>query len=580
MKLLSIIIDGFGSFADKTEIQFDTFITHVLGTNNDAKGKSKSNGAGKSTIVDAVVWAIYGRTSTGRQKDGIVCHFRKKAYVELALEGLTIIREKERGKGEKLKFRYDGGEWVYGDLGETTLRLGIESRLSFDTFCNTVFIGRSAKTVRFLEATPSERLSVFSSLLDTSRYTEAAALVSEEISNRTSSIGHTQAYLRALQDVELNLRRDAQRLTEQLTEAREKSAEAKVAIHKEKKALELEKVEIQQSLLMPPSGDMDALQAEKVKLQRKLEGDRDVLAEYKVRLSNVKPLEEGDLCPSCLRELGEDDAITLDNTTDDLKALIKAKQGEMSETATLIHGINESQERIRHFRSAAKEGESRIREIEAELRHLGDRLLVPDISILSESLRSKVRDLETNVSEQKKRQASIAKEMPLLEKDKVVRKAFTTEIRNMLLDKIRMGLDRYSNTYLSMLAGEDYKISFPATTKTGRETFDIALNYSGHTQDISSFSGGETWKASFAVILALRSVLEERNNSPFQFLFVDDPLGPLDDVGSSAFLDLLCQLSSEGKLPQILVTLPREVKTDKRVRTIEVIKERRVSRIC
>ena len=579
-KLVSLIMTGFGSFAERTEVNFDSFVTHITGSNNDANGKAKSNGAGKSTIVDAIVWALYGRTSTGRQKDGVICHFRKAVYVELHLEGLTIIREKERGKGEKLKFRYAGEDWVYGDLSETTLRLGIESRLPFDTFCNTVFIGRSAKTIKFLEATPSERVSVFSSLLDTSRFTNAAALVQESISTLQERIGHTNAYLRALQDVELGLRRDAQKISEQITVARERSAEAKVSAHKEKKKLEEEKLTLQQALLMPPKEDMDALQVEKVHLQRKLEGDRDALADYRARLENTKPLEEGDLCPSCLRELGEDDAISLENSVDDLKALLKAKKEEMDATAALIRDINGKQDAIRVFRENAKTTNIRLLEIEVELRDISDSLLTPDISRLSDLLRSKVESIKENQSEQKLKHASLAKDMPLLEVDKAIKKAFGSEIRNMLLDKVRIGLDRYSNIYLSLLAGDDYKISYPSTTKTGRESFEISLNYGGNIQDISGFSGGETWKASFAVILALRSVLEERNNSPFQFLFVDDPLGPLDDVGSSAFLDLLCQLSSEGKLPQILVTLPREVKSAKNVRTIEVIKERKISRIC
>ena len=48
MRLKSIKINGFKSFADKTEIEFKTDITAVVGP----------NGSGKSNIVDAVRWVL------------------------------------------------------------------------------------------------------------------------------------------------------------------------------------------------------------------------------------------------------------------------------------------------------------------------------------------------------------------------------------------------------------------------------------------------------------------------------------------------------------------------------------------
>lgn len=578
MKLISLIIQGFGSFAEKTTVHFDDAMTFIMGENRDAEGFASSNAAGKSTLVDAIVWALYGRTATGSSKNQVICHFRDKAYVELKLEGLTIIREKDRKKSETLKFKRDGEDWVYGDLPIVEQLLGFRERLPFDTFCNTVFVGRSSKTVRFLDATPTERVSVFTSLLDVSRFTSAEELVAEKIREQQEEVGHIRAYLRALQDVELNLRRDAQKLSEQVTEAKERAAEGKVAKHKLLKKLDEERTTIQTALLKPPTEDMQELQVEKVGLQKSLQEAQAVLAEYKVKLSNAKPLAEGDLCPSCFRELGEDDAITLENNIDDLKELIKVKQTEMAQTANLIRTVNDKQDALRMFREQAAKAQQRLAEIAMEERDVKDSMLAPDLDRLAGLLRDKVESIKQNQVEQQKKHAELAKIMPSLQINEDIKKAFRKDIRNMLLDKVRIGLSRYSNLYLKDLSGGDYKISYPPTAKSGRESFEILLQYGGNEQDISRFSGGETWKASFAVILALRSVLEDRNNSPFQFLFVDDPLGPLDNQGASQFLSLLQRLSSEGRLPQILVTLPRDVKTDRNIKTVTVVKERKVSR--
>ncbi|MHC4704456.1 MAG: AAA family ATPase, partial [Planctomycetota bacterium] len=48
MRLEKILLDGFKSFADKTELSFDSAVTAIVGP----------NGCGKSNIVDAVKWVL------------------------------------------------------------------------------------------------------------------------------------------------------------------------------------------------------------------------------------------------------------------------------------------------------------------------------------------------------------------------------------------------------------------------------------------------------------------------------------------------------------------------------------------
>lgn len=91
----------------------------IQGVNNDDPS-ANSNGAGKSSTVDALCWVLYGTTARGKSGDGVVNRFEgKNCRVEITftLEGktYTVTRHRKHSKGKnRLLFSCDGSDLTLG----------------------------------------------------------------------------------------------------------------------------------------------------------------------------------------------------------------------------------------------------------------------------------------------------------------------------------------------------------------------------------------------------------------------------------------------------------------------------------
>jgi DNA repair protein SbcC/Rad50 len=158
---------------------------------------SGANGAGKSSLLDAITWALFGQ-SRSRSDDDIV-HRIAVGHGEAAevrfifeLEGILyrVIRSKQVGKSVKLEFQIaaEAGKWK--PLSESKVRetqAAIEQllRMNYDSFTNASFL-LQGKADEFTTKTAGRRKEVLADLLGVSqwdRYKERATLRRKEAEN-------------------------------------------------------------------------------------------------------------------------------------------------------------------------------------------------------------------------------------------------------------------------------------------------------------------------------------------------------------------------------------------------------------
>ncbi|HYP24416.1 MAG TPA: SMC family ATPase [Actinomycetota bacterium] len=155
MKPVSLTIKGFRSHGEATELSFvDRRLFAIVGP----------TGAGKSSILDAVSYSLYGATPRiKRNVKRLISTRADSAHVRFAFEveghEYEISRSLRRsGPGEHVLVDGSSGQRVIGEA-KVTERVTQLLGLDFDAFCSSVLLaqGRFAK---FLEAPPTERSQI------------------------------------------------------------------------------------------------------------------------------------------------------------------------------------------------------------------------------------------------------------------------------------------------------------------------------------------------------------------------------------------------------------------------------------
>mgnify|MGYP001772673011 CR=1 FL=1 len=158
MRIRRILLENFGSH-QRTELTFTDGINAIIG----------SNGAGKTTILEAISYALYHKTT--RSPEDLIRKGSSRMRVDLEFEvggKKYLVRRERSDKGEVSAELYeisDGGRRTV-QRDQTKVSLQIESiiGLSRDVFQQSVYV-RQGEIQELLESVPSKRKEIVGRLL-------------------------------------------------------------------------------------------------------------------------------------------------------------------------------------------------------------------------------------------------------------------------------------------------------------------------------------------------------------------------------------------------------------------------------
>ena len=173
-----ITLRNFLSFGNRdTVIELDNnLITQIVGQNNDVGSEGYSrNGAGKSTIFQAISFALFDTAITKIKKDDLINLSNKKdMFVKLALLiddnfEITITRGR---KPNIFEITHNGEPYTLHSVGSNDDAICELLGMNFDIFSNTVLY--STNTQPFLDLKASEQRDFMEQFLAMDKLTKRA----------------------------------------------------------------------------------------------------------------------------------------------------------------------------------------------------------------------------------------------------------------------------------------------------------------------------------------------------------------------------------------------------------------------
>ncbi len=227
---IKLKISGFLSYQQTVELDFTSFDLACI---------SGANGAGKSSLLDAITWALFGRARK-KEDDALInsaCNSAEVVYeFEYEKDCYRVQRNKTRGKTSLLELQMLNrqGNWTAlteHSLRETEKRIEQTLRLDYETFINTSFF-LQGKADQFAQQPAGKRKEILSSILNLEiweSYRDAASL------HKRSEEKEIAAIDAWLIEIESELAQESERLVR--LEQTSQNLKQKTEMRKDKEAL-------------------------------------------------------------------------------------------------------------------------------------------------------------------------------------------------------------------------------------------------------------------------------------------------------------------------------------------------------
>lgn len=502
------------------------------------------NGEGKSTILDALCFSLFGKPFRDINKNQLINSINGKnalVTVEFSVNNKDYIVK--RGIKPNLFEIWCDGELINQDAATKDYQKALEHqilRLNYKSFTQVVILG-SASFVPFMQLTTWQRREVIEDILDIKIFSIMNTILKERASETKNEITRIESELtNAKAKVEVQ-----QKLIETITKAK---TDVIVGLQS--------KIDYNDELLLQTQSEIQNLVSEiaelssKIVTKDKLLDDIDKAKTIKTKLTQkVETIEhnatffaEHDVCPQCSQEISDGYKTKIIH---DLHIKMKDNNKKIHELESVISGLQDNMIIIDSIVEQISQ-----KNIELSTRNSTVKLLEKQNKQLKDDIQS-YEDDTSDADEEKRKLKKLAQEAvcmvktktklqeqrnleevsSILLKDTGIKTAIIREylpVMNKLINKYLNAMDAYIHLELDESFNESVK-------SRHRDEFTYA-----------SFSEGEKQKIDLAILFTWRQIAKLKNSVNTNLLIMDEIFdSSLDSHGTDLLMNLLSQITQD-----------------------------------
>jgi DNA repair exonuclease SbcCD ATPase subunit len=533
---------------------------------------SGENGAGKTTVLDAIVFCLFGKPYRNINIPQLVNSINQKDCItEIEFDISGVKYKIRRGIAPKFFEIYKDGTLIDQDATNKDYQKMFEDqilRMSYKSFCQVVILG-STNYVPFMRLTAAERRSVVENLLDIDVFSNMNILLKGKLSLLKDQQKDADSKIVLLRERAEGQKKLVKTLESSNKEQMEKSQSSLEEYRKEIELLTNENEELLKQVdelekkLIPTDMSIQDIELSKIETEEsKLEKE-------------ISFYEKNSSCTRCKQELCEDHKQSITK-------VLKEDLSNLSEKKSTVLG------RMKvikdHMESNSKTNKS-ITDLNKQIQLNNAKIASTKgvISKTTEQINKAANDTKNVDSEKEKFNLIVQEGLDATENRKTIVEDvhYHTIAASLLKDSGIKGkiikhylpiMNKVINKYLAQM---DFFVQFELS-----ESFEETIK-SRH-RDIftyDSFSEGEKRKIDLALLFAWRKIAAIKNSLSCNLLIFDEVLdGSLDDYATEAFLNILKSFGS-GTNVFVISHKSKELLQDKFQEHISFVKKNNFSKM-
>jgi DNA repair exonuclease SbcCD ATPase subunit len=534
-------------------VQWKNFLSTGNSPNKVLLNKSQTtliigkNGEGKSTILDALCFSLFGKPFRNINKGQLVNSINGKGCsveVEFDINGkeYKIIR----GIKPNVFEIWLDGEMINQDAASRDYQKILEQqilKLNYKTFTQVVILG-SASFVPFMQLPTTQRREVIEDILDIRIFSTMNQLLKEKVQETKDAIATIENEISTAKTKVDSQTQLIKTITEAKTSAIE-SIETKISAN----TTEILQAEGEIQSIVSEINTLKASINDKETIAEDIDKAKSIRSKLLQKIEtcehNTEFFSEHDVCPSCSQDIPEE---YKEGIIKDLNSKLLDNNNKIGELETILSNLNEKLSQINKVVEQITD-----KNIELSTRNSTITLLNKQIKEL-EAETQRVKSDTTNLDEEKGKLKDLAKEAigkigqktqlqeqrnledvaNILLKDTGIKTAIIREylpIMNKLINKYLQAMDAYIHFELDEAFNESVKSRF-------RDDFTYA-----------SFSEGEKMRIDLAILFTWRQIAKMKNSVNTNLLLLDEIFdSSLDTAGTDYFLNLMNQFGDNTNI--------------------------------